>query len=102
MEFHGTARVIEIGAPEIPENSMELLVSAKLAHLKFHGNPWNCSCHRNWRTPSSMEFHRTARFIEIGTLQVPWNSMELLVSVPWNSMEAIVCYLMEPLVSSTH
>ena len=26
--------------------------------------------------------------------------MELLVSVPWNSMEPIVCYLMEPLVSS--
>ena len=28
--------------------------------------------------------------------------MELLVSVPWNSMEPIVCYLMEPLVSSIH
>ena len=81
MEFHGTARVIEIGA---------LLV------------PWNCSCHRNWRTPSSMEFHGTARVSEIGALQVPWNSMELPVSVPWNSIEHIVCYLMEPLVSSIH
>ena len=81
MDFHGTARVSEIGALEIPWNSMELLVSSKLAHFKFHGIPWNCSCHRNWRTPSSME---------------------LLVSVPWNSMEPIVCYLMEPLVSSIH
>ena len=31
MEFHGTARVIEIGALEVPWNSMELLVSV----------PWN-------------------------------------------------------------
>ena len=48
MEFHGTARVIEIGA---------LLV------------PWN-----------SMEFHGTAHVSEIGAPEVPWNSMELLVS----------------------
>ena len=97
LEFHGTARVIEIGALQVPWNSMELLVSAKLAHLKFlgiprnfmellvsaklahpsfHGIPWNCS------------------IIEIGALEVPWNSMELLVSstlahskfhgIPWN------------------
>ena len=51
-----------------------------------------------------MEFHETARVseidallvtagvIEIGAFQVPWNSMELLVSVPWNSMEPIACY----------
>ena len=98
-------------------------MSSKLAHLKFHGIPWNCwchrnwrtpssmefhgipwdcSCHRNWRTPSSMEFHGTVRVIEIGLLLVPWNSLKLLVSVPWNSMEPIVCYLMEPLVSSIH
>ena len=70
--------------------------------MEFHGIPWNCLCHRNWRTPTSMEFHGTARVIEIGALQVPWNSMELLVSVPWNSMEPIVCYSMEPLVSSIH
>ena len=67
-----------------------------------NGIPWNCWCQRNWRTWNSMEFHGTARVIEIGALQVPWNSMELLVSVPWNSMEPIVCYLMEPLVSSIH
>ena len=48
MEFHGTSRVSEIGAPKVPWKSMEL---------------WNCSCHRNWRTPSSMEFHG-----------IPWNS----------------------------
>ena len=94
IEFHGTARVIEIGALQIPWNSMELLVSSKLAHSKFHGIPWNCSCHRNWRTSSSMEFHGTARVIKISALLVPWNSMELLVSsklahfkfhgIPWN------------------
>ena len=32
MEIHGTARVIEIGAPKVPWNSMELLLSSKLAH----------------------------------------------------------------------
>ena len=94
MEFHGTALVIEIGALLVPWNSMELLVSAKLAHSKFHGIPWNFSCHRNWRTQSSMEFHGTACVSEIGLLLVPWNSMELLVSlklayskfhgIPWN------------------
>ena len=94
MEFHGTSRVSEIGALQVPWNSMELLVSAKLAHFKFHGIPCNCSCHWNWRTSSSMEFHGTARVSEIGALQVPWNSIELLVSaklahfkfheIPWN------------------
>ena len=68
MEFHGTARVSEIGALQVPWNSMELLVSAKLAHSKFHGIPWNFSCHRNWGTSSSMEFHGTARVSEIGAL----------------------------------
>ena len=47
MEFHGTAHVIEIGALEVPWNYMELLVSSKLAHSKFHGIPWNCSCQWN-------------------------------------------------------
>ena len=101
MEFHGTSHVSEIGALQVPGNSrellvsaklahfkfhgipwnsMELLVSAKVAHSKFHGIPWNCSCQRNWRTQSSMEFHGTAHVIEIGALLVPWNSMELLVA----------------------
>ena len=100
-KFHGIARVSEIGAHQSLWNSMELPVSSKLAHSKFHGIPWSCSCHRNWRipssmefhgipwncscernwrTPSSMEFHGTSRVSEIGTLQVPWNSMELIVS----------------------
>ena len=107
MEFHGTACVSEIGALLVPWNSMELFMSLKLAYSKFLGIPWNCSCQRNWRTPSSMEFHGTSRVSEIGVLQVPWNSMELFVSaklahskfhtarvieigapkVPWNSME---------------
>ena len=76
MEFHGTAPVSEIGALLVPWNSMQLLVSAKLAHLKFHGIPRNCSCQRNWRTPSSMKFNGTARVIEIGAIRVPWNSIE--------------------------
>ena len=79
---------------------MELLVSAKLAHSKFHGIPWNFSCQRNWRTSSSMEFHGTARVIEIGAPKVPWNSMEFhgtalvieigALLVPSNSMELLV------------
>ena len=98
MELH--ARVSEIGAPQVPWNSMELLVSEKLAHFKFHGIQWNCSCQQNWRILSSMEFHGTACVSEIGALLVPWNSMELLVSlklayskfhgIPWNSMELLV------------
>ena len=44
--------------------------------MEFHGIPWNCSSHRNWRTQISMEFHGTALVIEIGALLVPWNSME--------------------------
>ena len=97
MVLHGTARVSEIGGLEVPWNSIELVVSAKLAHLKFHGIPWNWSCQRNWRIPSSMEYHGTARVSEIGALEVPWNSMEFhgtarvseirALQVPWNSME---------------
>ena len=44
MEFYGTVGVIEIGALEVP---------------------WN-----------SMDFHDTAHVIEIGALEVPWNSMD--------------------------
>ena len=44
--------------------------------MEFHGIPWNCSCQRNWRILSSMEFHGAARVQEIGALQVPWNSTE--------------------------
>ena len=47
MEFHETARVSEIGTLQIPWNSMELLMSTKLAHFKLHGIPWNFSCQRN-------------------------------------------------------
>ena len=45
--------------------------------MEFHGIPWNCSCQRNWRILSSMEFHGTARVSEIGGPKVPWISMEL-------------------------
>ena len=68
--------------------------------MEFHGIPGNCSCHRNWRILTSMEFHEfhgTARVIEIGAPKVPWNSMEFhgtahvieieALLVPWNSLE---------------
>ena len=81
---------------EVPWNFMELLMPSKLAHSKFHGIPWNCSCHRNWPTSSSMEYHKTVHAIEIGALQVLWKSMEFhetarvveigALRVPWNSM----------------
>ena len=116
MEFHGTVLVSDIGTLQVPWNSMELLVSTKLAHFKFYGIPWSCSCQRNWLTVNSMEFHGTAcvclrnwrilssmefrgidRVSEIGALQVPWNSMEFhgtarvsligALQVTWNSME---------------
>ena len=110
MEFLGHWNV----PLHVPWNSMELLVSVKLAHStfhgtarvtrlvhsKFHGIPWNCSCQRNWRTSSSMECHGTAGVSEIGAFLVPWNSVELLVSakfvhlkfhwIPWNSMQLLV------------
>ena len=38
---------------------------------RFHGIPWNCSCQRNWHIPSSMEFHGTARVVEIGATLSP-------------------------------
>ena len=69
MEFHGTARVIEIGA--------------------LHGIPWNCSCQRNWRILSSMEFHGISRVSEIGALQVPWNSMEFHGTARVNEIGAL-------------
>ena len=114
MEFHGIprncSRQRNWHTPwRIPSKLAQFkLVSSKLAHLNFHGIPRNSMellvslAHSYWRTPSSMEFHGTAAVIEIGALQVPWNSMELLLSVPWNSMEPVVCYLMEPLISSIH
>ena len=100
MEFHGTR---EYGKKfhGIPwnfgsgENSMELLVSAKLAHFKFHGIPWNYSCQRNWRTPSSMELLVSATLAYSkfhGTAGV--SSMEF--------HGTFFCYLLEPLVSSMH
>ena len=99
MEFHGTARVSEIGATQNQWNSM-----------------WNFSCQRNWHTSSSMEFHGTARVSEIGALLVPWNcscqrnwrtpiSMEFHGTAGVSSMEfhgTFFCYLLEPLVSSMH
>ena len=68
MELLVSAKLVHIKFHGIPWNSMELLVSAKLAHPKFYGIPWNFSCQRNGRTSSSMEFHGTSRVSEIGAL----------------------------------
>ena len=68
--------------------------------MEFHRIPWNCSCQRNWRILSSMEFRGISRVSEIGALQVPWNSIEFhgtarvieigAPKVPWNSMELLL------------
>ena len=101
MEFHGIPWYCSCQRNWRTPSSME-----------FHGIPWNFSCERNWRTSSSMEFDGTSRVSKIGALQVPWNSMELLVSskfpssmefhgtarvseigalqIPWNSMELLM------------
>ena len=63
MEFNGTARVIEIGAHQIPWNS----IASKLAHSKFH--------------------HGTARVIEIGVLP---SSMKIHGIFLLNLMEPVV------------
>ena len=81
MELLVSAKLAHSKFHGIAWNSMELLVSSKLAHSKFHEIPWNCSCQRNWRTWSSMEFHETARVIEIGALLFPWNSINFRKSI---------------------
>ena len=71
MEFHGTARVIEIGAPKVPWNSMELLLSSKLAHSWFHGIPWNSMELLVSAKLAHSKFQGIARVRKIGALQVP-------------------------------
>ena len=78
MEFHGTWSVpISLTRDCSCQRNWRILSS-----MEFHGIPWNCSCQRNWRTQSSMEllmsskFHGTSRVSEIGAPKVPWNSME--------------------------
>ena len=98
MEFHGTREYWKkfqtLDLDKIPckcTNFADMISSTRSAPISAHvieivarhGIPWNCSCQRNWRTPSSTEFHG-----------IPWNSMELLVSaklahskfrgIPWN------------------
>ena len=82
--------------------------------MEFNEIPWNCSCHRNWLTPSSMECHgipwncscyrnwRTLRSMEFH--EIPWNwSCHRNWRTP-SSMEFhgifLFYYLMEPFVSS--
>ena len=106
IEFHGTwsAPISMTRAVPIPWNSMELVVHQFRWHEQLLGIPlklvvrhfpWDCSCHRNWRT---LKFHGTACVSKIGTMKVPWNSMEIYarvieiaaLQVPWNSMELLV------------
>ena len=85
MEFHGSAGVIDIGALQVPWNSMDLIMSANLAHHKFHGIPWICSCQRNWRTWSSMEFHGIPWNCSSQRNWRTWSSMEFH-GIPWNCL----------------
>ena len=41
MEFHGTTRVIEIGALQIPWNSMEFHGTAHVSEIDALQVPWN-------------------------------------------------------------
>ena len=69
MELLVSAKLAHSKFHGIPWNSMELLESSNWrtqSSMEFHGIPWNCSCHRNWHTPGSIEFHGTARVSEIG------------------------------------
>ena len=83
MEFHGTARVSEIGATQDQWHSIELRVRQFRWHEQFHGIPWNLKCANFADMRSSMEFHG-----------IPWNfgcanfadtssSMEFH-GIPWN------------------
>ena len=47
-------------------NSIDFIVTSKLAHSKFHGIPWN------------------SKFIEIEKGEVPWNSMKSFYRITWN------------------
>ena len=62
--------------------------------MEFHGIPWNFSCHRNWRTSSSMEFHGIQLDCSCHRNWRTPSSMEF--------HRTYCCYLMEPLVSSIH
>ena len=65
IKFQGTARGIEIGKPQIPWNSMELLVPSKFAHSNFYGIPWN-----------SMKLLVAAKFAHFNSTEfhgIPWN-----------------------------
>ena len=84
MKFHRNARFSEIGPHHIPRISMQLLVSAKLTHFKFHGIPCIWSCQRNWRTRNprnSPEFNGITNVSDIGALQVPWKSILWFFSI---------------------
>ena len=122
-KIHATSKFLYLMTRDFPWNSiiwnnMELLVSnwCTLSSMESQWIPWNCSCHRNWRTPSSMEFQGSGHVIEIGPLQFPeilfswiWScfpnwptpsSMEFhgtanvikigTLRYPWNSMEPLV------------
>ena len=78
--FNGTARIREIGAFQVRRNCSCHRNWRTSSFIESHGIPWNCSCQLNWRTPNSMEFHGTACVSEIGTLQVPWNSMAMIIN----------------------
>ena len=96
MEFHGTFSILPSSMEfhGIPWNFFKVPFNfPPKSSMEFHGIPWNFF----W---SSMEFHGTWSEQFYGTLQFPWNSMELLVlaklayfrfhGIPWNSIDLLV------------
>ena len=62
MEFHGIARVSEIGAPKVPWNSMEFHGTSHVSEIGAIQVPWKSMELRMRQfadTISSMEFHGT-------------------------------------------
>ena len=78
MEFHGTALFSEIGALQVPWKSVELLVSAKLAHSKLHGIPWN-----------SMELLVSAKLAHSKFHGIPWNCS---CQRNWRTPSSKICF----------
>ena len=95
MESHGTPRINEIGALQVPcyltefpiseigaVQILELLLSLKLAHSKLHGIPWF------FKNP--MQTFISSILWVLNFDRVPWNFMELkwqklkFHANPWN------------------
>ena len=71
--------------PQTPLRSMKLQTLYIWWQERFHRIPCNCSCLRNWHTPSSMEFHRIPWNCSCQRNWRTWSSMEFH-GIPWNCL----------------